>query len=221
MKGVTNRAVLEIKNLSKSYGEKKIIEDVNIEVMQGEFLAIVGESGSGKSTLLNIVGLLDSADSGSVVRVFGRPAPRPGSRDARLLLRNKLAYIFQNAALVDQDSVEDNLILAQHYSRLPKKKRAVHRKSVLAQVGLGGREKQRVFQLSGGEQQRLAIACMQMHASELILADEPTGSLDPVNRDAVMSLLVGLSQKEKTLIVVTHDPLVASMADRVIEIPKR
>lgn len=221
MEGTTSREVVQIRNLSKSFDGRKIIQGFNLDVMQGEFLAIVGESGSGKSTLLNIIGLLDTADPGSVVREFGRPVPRQNSREARLLLRSKIAYIFQNAALVDQDTVEENLILAQHYSELPKKKHAAHRKAALAQVGLTGMEKQKVFQLSGGEQQRLAIACMQMRPSELILADEPTGSLDPSNRDAVMSLLVSLSKTRKTLIVVTHDPEVANMADRVIEIKKR
>lgn len=211
-------AAVELKNLNKSFNGNHVLSDLNLTVMPGEFVAIVGKSGSGKSTLLNIIGLLDEADPGSTVRLFGERAPRIESAAARQLLRTKLAYIFQNAALVDQDTVEANLKLAQRYSELPKDKRSSSRKEVLARVGLEGKEKQKVFQLSGGEQQRLALACIQMHPSELILADEPTGSLDPENRDVVMSTLKRLNNRDKTVVVVTHDENVADMADRIIEL---
>lgn len=216
MDGTQKQAIVELKYLNKSFKDKQVLKDFDLTVMPGEFVAIMGSSGSGKSTLLNIIGLLDEADPGSTVLLFGQPAPRIGSAQARGLLRSKLAYIFQNASLVDQDSVEANLKLAQRYSSEPKKRWADQRKAVLSTVGLEGVEKQKIYQLSGGEQQRLAVACMQMHPSELILADEPTGSLDAANRDTLMSLLHDLNKQGKTLIVVTHDQRVAERADRII-----
>jgi putative ABC transport system ATP-binding protein len=187
-----------------------------MSVLPGEFVVIMGRSGAGKSTLLNIIGLLDKADGGSSITLFGSPAPSIGSTRARALLRNKLGYIFQNASLIDQDSVEANLRLAQRYTSTPKARRAEERRAALFLVGLEGREKQKVYQLSGGEQQRLSVACLLMHPSELVLADEPTGSLDAENRDAVMALLHNLREQGRTVIVVTHDEAVAAGADRVV-----
>lgn len=212
----SQQPVVEIKGLRKSFGDKAVLKGFDLVVMPGEFVAAMGGSGSGKSTLLNIIGLLDRADEDSAVRLFGEPAPRIGSARGRALLRTKLAYIFQNAALVDQDTVEANLKTAQRYSEEPKKAWAANRKVALADVGLEGKEKQKVFQLSGGEQQRLAIACMRLHPSELVLADEPTGSLDAGNRDVVMALLEGMHRQGKALVVVTHDRAVAERADRIV-----
>lgn len=212
------KQVVELLNVSKTFNDKRVLKAFDLSVAAGEFVAIVGDSGSGKSTLLNIIGLLDKADEGSVVRLFGKPAPKISSSQARKLLRSKLAYVFQNAALIEQDSVDDNLKLAQRFSGTPRKKRSEQRKSVLQSVGLGHVGKKKVYQLSGGEQQRLAIASMQLHPSELILADEPTGSLDPANRGIVMQLLVDLNRQGKTVIVVTHDPVVAKGADRMVRL---
>lgn len=220
MNDAEKRYAVEIENLNKSFNEKYVLKGFTLHVKQGEFVAVMGGSGSGKSTLLNIIGLLEAADDGSVVRLFGEMAPRIKTSEARILLRTKLAYIFQNAALVEQDSVEANLKLAQYYSSVPKNKRVEQREDALAAVGLNGKEKQKVYQLSGGEQQRLAIACMQLHPSELVLADEPTGSLDITNRDAVMELLCGLHKQGKTLVVVTHDESVAERADRIVRLSK-
>jgi putative ABC transport system ATP-binding protein len=210
------RPVLEMRNVSKSFSKKRVVEGFNMSVMPGEFVAITGKSGAGKSTLLNIIGLLDRADKGGSMALFGSPAPSINSPKARALLRNRLGYIFQNASLIDQDTVEANLKLAQRFTRTPRAKRAGERKTALLLVGLEGMEKQRVYRLSGGEQQRLAVACLLMHPSELVLADEPTGSLDAENRDVVMTLLHSLRNRGKTIIVVTHDAVVAATADRVV-----
>lgn len=214
------RFVVEVNNLRKSFKGKRVLDGIDLTVAFGEFVAIVGRSGSGKSTLLNIIGLLDEADAGSIVRLFGKPAPRLYSVEARDLLRTRLAYIFQNAALIDQDTVEENLKIAQRYSDKPRGYASALRKIALKNVGLEGMEKQKVFQLSGGEQQRLALACVQMHPSEVILADEPTGSLDPENRDIVMDIIDTFKEQGRSIIMVTHDRHVADRADKVVRLDR-
>ncbi|WP_282191334.1 ATP-binding cassette domain-containing protein [Adlercreutzia caecimuris] len=210
--------VVDVRNLCKSFGNRKVLDGFSMQVYQGEFVAITGRSGSGKSTLLNIVGLLDAGDVDGSLDLFGAPAPRPGSRGARKLLRRKLAYMFQEPALVEEETAEYNLKIAQYYSDVPRGKRCGEREYALAEVGLEGAKAQRVYSLSGGERQRLALACMRMHPSDLVLADEPTGSLDPANRDAVLEFLRRLSVEGKTVLVVTHDPVVAGCATRVVEL---
>ena len=218
MDDMPGRSVIRLKGVSKSYGKRRVLDKFDLTVGAGEFVAVMGSSGSGKSTLLNIIGLLDSADSGSIVELFGEPSPKPGSRKARQLLRYKMAYVFQHAALVDYETVEANMRLAQGYSEEPRKRRAEQRKAALRAVGLDGSEKQKVYQLSGGEQQRLAIACMQMHPSELVLADEPTGSLEECSREMIMSLLGALHDQGRALVVVAHDRAVAERADRIVRL---
>lgn len=213
----TNQPIVMLNKVSKSFGSKKVIDSFSMTIYRGEFVAITGRSGSEKSTLLNLIGLLDKADQGTIT-LFGKPSPTIGSSGARNLLRNKLGYLFQNAALIDQDTVEANLKTAQKYSQISKSQQANERKSALKLVGLADMEKQKVYELSGGEQQRLAVACLLMHPSELILADEPTGSLDPDNRDVVLVLLQSLRKQGKTILVVTHDSAVASMADRIVSL---
>ncbi|MDR2957247.1 MAG: ATP-binding cassette domain-containing protein [Coriobacteriales bacterium] len=210
-------SVVEMERVSKSYRDKKVLNALNLSVKKGEIVAITGRSGAGKSTILNIIGLLDIADSGTL-QLFGRPSPKLRSSIAQSYLQKKISYLFQNAALIDQDSVEANMILAQRYSDTPKRDRRQKRHEALSIVGLQGIEKQKVFELSGGEQQRLALACLLVQTSELILADEPTGSLDPKNRDEVLKILCGTRIHGKTIIIATHDPAVLTMADRIISL---
>ncbi|MCL2137810.1 MAG: ATP-binding cassette domain-containing protein [Coriobacteriia bacterium] len=213
---LAGQPIVKLVGLSKTYRQRKVIDSFSLTVNDGEFVAIMGKSGSGKSTLLNIIGLLDKPDTGSTVEIFGKPAPKPGSASARSLLRDHIGYLFQNAALIDQDSVEQNLATAQRFAHTSKEARKAERMSALATVGLAGMDKQKVYELSGGEQQRLAVACLLVQPCELILADEPTGSLDAENRDAVLELLHALRDQGKTVIVVSHDPVVAVSADRIV-----
>jgi putative ABC transport system ATP-binding protein len=214
-----DEAVVSLAAVSKSFGERQVLHMLDLTVARGEFVAITGKSGSGKSTLLNIIGLLDRADRGTV-ELFGKPSPKIGSRAARELLRDKIGYLFQNAALIDQDTVEDNLKLAQRYAETPSSGsgRALRRREALQAVGLDGFERQKVYELSGGEQLRLAVACLLLKPGDLVLADEPTGSLDAENRDEVIRLLLSLRELGKTVIVVTHDPVVAASADRTVSL---
>lgn len=206
--------MIKLKNITKKYGAKVIFKDFSINIDEGEFVAIMGESGCGKSTLLNIMGLLESADKGEVY-IDGESNIKPQSKKAIKIIRNKISYLFQNFALVDEDTVYNNLLLALKYVKGERKSKI---NTALYSVGLAGYEKKRIYQLSGGEQQRVALARIILKPSKIILADEPTGSLDPANRDVIMNILRKIHQQGKTVIIVTHDPNVAEQCDRVIRI---
>jgi putative ABC transport system ATP-binding protein len=190
---------------------------MNLTVHAGEMVAIAGESGSGKTTVLNILGLLESPDSGTL-RLFGEPAPRIRSAEANRLLRTRLAYLFQNFALIDNATVEYNLRIAQTYVKGTSADKKARRRDALRRVGLAAAENRKPYTLSGGEQQRVAIARILLKPCELVLADEPTGSLDSTNRDAVLQMLLDLKAAGKTIVIVTHDPVVAQACSRVVNL---
>jgi putative ABC transport system ATP-binding protein len=210
--------VCEVMGIGKSYGGPMVVHDVELTVARGEMVAITGKSGSGKSTLLNIIGLLETADRGQV-RLFGAPSPKVGSGKATWLLRHKMGYLFQNFALIDGESVDYNLRVAQAYVGGSGSIRRAAREVALAAVELSGFSKRKVYELSGGEQQRVAIARLMLKPCEFILADEPTGSLDSVNRDIVLTLLRQLNAGGKTVVLVTHDERVAGTCHRAVSLP--
>lgn len=207
--------VVELRNMSKSFGSMTLFNEYSISISDGEYVSITGRSGSGKSTLLNIIGLLDTADNGELV-LFGYKNPTIDSRIGRTILREKISYLFQNYALIDEASVRDNLKLATRFLDCDR----THKREIISQtldmVGMAGTESKKIYELSGGEQQRVAIAKAIIKPSRLILADEPTGSLDANNRDAILELLSSLHKEGKTIIIVTHDPVVAKCANRNI-----
>jgi putative ABC transport system ATP-binding protein len=206
---------IELSNISKKYGVKVVLDRFNLSVQQGEFVCISGESGKGKSTLLNIIGLLDHPDSGDVI-IKGIKNPRLQSCTGRNLLRSEIAYIFQNCGLVEDNTVLYNLKIAARFS---KKCTATCFEEALAGVGLPkSMLKQKVYELSGGEQQRVALSRLFFKPASVILADEPTGSLDAENRDIVMNILNAFNISGKTLIVVSHDKEVEKCAKRVIKL---
>lgn len=207
--------VLELIDVNKAFGSKQVLESMGLSVEEGEFVSIIGPSGLGKSTILNIMGLLDSVDSGDVV-ICGKRNPRIGSRIATNLLRHKISYIFQNFGLVDDATVEYNLSIAARFVKLNRLDKDELMKSALYRVGLTDMFSEKVHHLSGGEQQRIAIAKAMIKQSKIILADEPTGSLDSDNRDIVLGLLKELQEQGKTIVVVTHDETVSQAGDRVI-----
>lgn len=206
----------ELRGIGKKYGDRTVLDDFTLEIEAGEMIALTGVSGSGKSTLLNIIGLLDSPDGGEV-RLFGRRAPRPRTRAANALLRSHLGYLFQNFALIDSETVRHNLEVALTYAdRAPSTKERIA--EALAQVGLPGAENRRVFSLSGGEQQRVAVARLMLKPCDIVLADEPTGALDAENRDTVLDLLLKLKAAGKTIVIATHDEVVAAKCSRAIPV---
>lgn len=208
--------IIELRNVSKSY-DKNILNNLSIKIQENEIIAIVGQSGKGKSTLLNIIGLLESSDSGDVI-IDNDKNIKINSSDATKIIREKISYLFQNFALIEQETVYENLEIALKYVKLKKKEKIDLIKSALKSVDLEGYENKKIFELSGGEQQRVAIARVILKPSKIVLADEPTGSLDINNRNKVMSLLKNLSKEGKTIVIVTHDNKLASECDRVIEL---
>ena len=204
--------VIKIINMNKSYQDNIIFDKFNFEVEENTFNVVMGVSGSGKSTLLNIIGLLDKADSGDVI-LFGEKNIKPFSRKAEKMLREKIGYLFQNFALVENETVEYNLKLALDNIKADKKEKI---KEVLKEVRLEGYENKKIYKCSGGEQQRVAIARLLLKQCDLILADEPTGSLDESNREIIIKLLKRMQDSGKTIVVVSHDPVFKDIADQII-----
>ena len=210
--------IIELKKYTKKFGNKTVFENFDLSIEQGELIALTGPSGSGKTTLLNVIGLIDPLEHGSY-SLANETAPKNNTRNANKVIREKISYLFQNFALVDNLTVEENLRMALRYVKKSKKEKEEDMKAALIQVGLAGYAKQKVFELSGGEQQRVSIARAIIKPSTIILADEPTGSLDPENRDEIMSILEYLNKEEgKTIVIVTHDLEIAKRCDRIVKL---
>lgn len=205
--------MIEIKNLNKKFADKIIFNNFSLIIEDGEMIAISGASGSGKTTLLNILGKLDKDYNGDIII---------DNKNLKAItqtnyLRNTIGYLFQNYALADNMTVTKNLDFSLKYSD---DKSLEAKEKALKLVGLSPDEylNKKVYTLSGGEQQRVALARLFLKPCTIILADEPTGSLDIKNRDTVLEILRKMNKAGKTVIIVTHDPHVLTMCDRVIEI---
>lgn len=206
-----------MKEVTKKYGDKRVLDKLSLVIKDGEMVAITGVSGKGKSTILNIIGLLENYDEG-VVTIDSESNIKPNSSKSVKILRKKISYLFQNFALIDEETVYYNLDLALKYVKKNKSEKKELIRQALEKVGLSGIEKSKVFELSGGEQQRVALARIMLKPCKIILADEPTGSLDDVNLSKVMEILKMLNNEGKTIVLVTHDKNVASKCDRIINI---
>lgn len=202
--------MITIKNLSKSFGEKKLFENYSLQINDGEFVIFTGVSGCRKTTLLNMIGSLESADSGEI-EVDSMDITQ--KKNQREYLKRKVGFLFQNFALVDNKTVEENLKLVKNNCRS-----GVSIEEALEMVGLSDKAKQKVYSLSGGEQQRAALARLIVKKCDCVLADEPTGSLDRKNADTVFSILEKINESGKTVIMVTHDESFREKGKRVIEL---
>ena len=209
--------MIKLENVTKTIGKKVILENLSLKINQGDLVAIVGKSGSGKSTLLNLLGLIDGDYNGHY-EIFGQQNVPVNSVKSQAIIREHISYLFQNFALIDNETVEYNLMLALKYVKLSKKDKVKKIEEILERVGLSSTLHQKVSELSGGEQQRIAVARAILKPSQLLLADEPTGSLDPENRDLVLNFLLDMNKEGKTVIIVTHDAYVAQQCHRVIEL---
>jgi putative ABC transport system ATP-binding protein len=213
--------MLKLTNVSKIYRTAEVetlaLNEISMEVRGGEFVAIMGPSGCGKSTLLNTLGLLDTPTSGSF-EFFGQEVARRSERELTALRRDRIGFVFQSFNLIDDLSVAENVEVALLYRRVPAADRRRRVAEALERVGMGHRARHRPQQLSGGQQQRVAVARALVSDPSLILADEPTGNLDTVNGEAVMTLLTEVAAAGVTVIMVTHSLAHAAVAQRTIKL---
>ncbi len=205
-------SLLELKNVSKIYGDLKALDSVNVHVDKGEWVAIMGPSGSGKSTMMNIIGCMDRPTYGEVL-LDGVDIAKESSKKLTDIRRDKIGLIFQQFHMVNYLTAVENVMVSQYYHSMPDEQEALE---ALGRVGLRERAHHLPSQLSGGEQQRVCVARALINHPELILADEPTGNLDEANENIVLDLFAQLHAEGTTLIVVTHDPEVADAAQRTI-----
>ena len=214
------KTFLQVDALNKSFGSNTVLHNISFEIESGESVALVGPSGCGKSTLLNIIGLLETLDSGTI-NLEGRTYPSINSKKATLMRRTEINYLFQSFALINDWKVSKNLLLALQYTKLSKQEQERLIRTALENYEIGEKFDAVVNELSGGEKQRVAIARAMIKPGNLILADEPTGSLDKAMATIVIdSLLDSVHANHKTLLMVTHDMDIAQRCDRIIELPK-
>ena len=208
-----NREVLlEVKNVSKIYGDLHALKEVNFQVRKGEWVAIMGSSGSGKSTMMNIIGCMDKPSIGEVI-LDGQNITKESQNSLTKIRREKIGLIFQQFHLIPYLTALENVMVAQYYHSIPDEQEALQ---ALERVGLKDRAKHLPSQLSGGEQQRVCIARALINSPEIILADEPTGNLDEVNEKIVIEILKQWHKEGATIVVVTHDLDVGNVAERKI-----
>ena len=208
-----NREVLlEVKNVSKIYGDLHALKEVSFTIRKGEWVAIMGSSGSGKSTIMNIIGCMDKPTMGEVI-LDGQDITKESQTSLTKIRREKIGLIFQQFHLIPYLTALENVMVAQYYHSIPDEQEALQ---ALERVGLKDRAKHLPSQLSGGEQQRVCIARALINSPEIILADEPTGNLDEVNEKIVIDILTQLHKEGSTIIVVTHDLEVGDVAERKI-----
>jgi putative ABC transport system ATP-binding protein len=213
--------MLKLHNLSRVYQtedvETSALNNVNIEIIQGEFVAIMGPSGCGKSTLLNTIGMLDSPSSGDYI-FNGENVAGYSEKQLSVIRKQSIGFIFQNFNLIDELTVAENIELALIYHKIPSAERKAKVEKVMDKVGIAHRAKHLPSQLSGGQQQRVAVARAVVGDQKMILADEPTGNLDSAHGQEVMEMLQALNDEGTTIVMVTHSPAHADYARRTINL---
>ena len=210
--------MIQLANVAKGFGKNNFsaLKDINLTIEKGEMIAIMGPSGSGKSTLLNIIGLIDSPSAG---KYFLDGMDTSTLKSNYHKYRNmEVGFVFQNFSLLDDYTVVENVMLPLVYRRISHKKRMKISKEMLKMVGLERHINKYPYELSGGEQQRTAIARALAQDTKIILADEPTGALDQENGKKIMSILKEINKQGRTVLVVTHDQKVATYCQRTIRL---
>lgn len=209
--------MIEIRNVTKSYGSLTVLHDVSLTIPEGKIMAIVGPSGAGKTTLLQIAGTLDRPDSGSVL-FDGTDVLRLKDRKLSEFRNRNIGFVFQFHQLLPEFSAEENVALPAWIAGRRKKEGLEEARHLLETLGLSDRLRHKPAELSGGEKQRCAIARALINHPRVVFADEPTGSLDTRNRDEIQSIIFRLREElGQTFVMVTHDPSMASIADRTVQ----
>ena len=213
--------VIELKDIQKTYrigeSEYAVLKGIDLEIEEGEFIALMGPSGSGKSTLLNIVGCLDRPTSGRFL-LLGQDISLTSDDELARLRREELGFIFQTFNLIGRISVQKNVELPMMLRGVVRQKRRERALKLLQDIGIGHRSDFSPQNISGGERQRVAIARALANDPTIIIADEPTGNLDLKNSDEVMKILSKLNQEGRTIIMVTHNPEITENCSRVIRL---
>lgn len=199
-----------LKDVCKQFGEHIIFKNLNMEIEDGEFIALIGASGSGKTTLLNMIGAIEPVTSGEII-VDGRNIQKRSNQ--REYYHDKVGFLFQNFALVENKTVAENMNIVKKNTR---SNISIHQ--ALEYVGMSEKLNQKVYTLSGGEQQRIALARLMVKKCDIVLADEPTGSLDRKNAKVVLDLLKKINEMGKTIVIVTHDLDIAKKCNKIAEI---
>jgi lipoprotein-releasing system ATP-binding protein len=208
--------LIELVNVKKRVGSEEILKGVDLKVHKGEFLAVVGASGSGKSSLLYIMGLLDFPTEG---RVFFK-GQQVSSMDPQVVskIRNEsVGFVFQFHYLLPEFNLLENVMIPMLKKGIPRRQAEERARELLKSLGLDGKEKRKIYQVSGGEMQRTAIARALANNPEVILADEPTGNLDSKNTQMVMQILEDINRSGTTVVMVTHELNLAKRADRIVQ----
>lgn len=213
--------IIQMENLMKTYelggATVHALNDVSLEIHNGEFLAIIGPSGSGKSTLMNMIGCLDRPDSGSYL-LEGADIEKMNDNQLAVIRNQKIGFIFQNFNLLTKLNAIENVELPLIYGGLSPKERRERSLEALEKVGLKERAEHFPAQLSGGQQQRVAIARALVSQPTILLADEPTGALDSKTSSEILQVMIELNELGHTLILITHDPTIAKLAKRIVGI---
>ena len=211
--------MIDLANIAKSYlmGQHRVhaLTDISLRICQGEFVAIQGSSGSGKSTLLNILGILDTPDSGAYT-LDDHPIKNLSASDAARYRNRFIGFVFQSFNLIHHKSALENVALPLYYQRISRKKRNRTAMEYLERVGLADRADHKPAELSGGQSQRVAIARALITEPALLLADEPTGALDTQTSEQIMQIFREVNAQGMTVILVTHEPDIAEQANRSI-----
>lgn len=208
--------MIEVRNITKSYDSLRVLDDVSLTIQPGEFVSIVGPSGAGKTTLLQIIGSLEAPDSGSVL-YDGTDIVRMKERPLAAFRNRNIGFVFQFHQLLPEFTVTENVALPAMIGGEPRAKAMERAREILSDLGLGARLSHRPTQLSGGERQRAAVARALVNNPKVILADEPSGSLDSHNREELYALFFDLRRRTgNTFVIVTHDESLALTSDRII-----
>ena len=209
--------MIEVKNIHKSFGTLEVLKGVNLTVEKGEIVSIIGKSGAGKTTLLQIIGTLDKPNSGSVV-IDGVDVFALKEKELANFRNRHIGFIFQFHQLLPEFNALENVMMPALIARQPEKEAEARATQLLSELGLSERLKHKPNELSGGEKQRVAAARAMMMSPDVILADEPSGSLDESNKKELHKLLLQMrEQYGQTIIIVTHDKELAEISNRVIE----
>lgn len=213
--------IIDVKNLTKTYGKKstafKALDNINLQIFQGESVAIVGKSGSGKSTLMHLLALLDKPTSGEI-KILGINANKLKGKKLNQLRNKHFGFVFQQFFMNPKDTVLENVLLPLKIGKISRFKRKKLALKALETVDLKNKAKNKATNLSGGQKQRVCIARAIVNNPKIIFADEPTGNLDSKTGQKIIDLLFGLNKKGATLIIVTHDDDLAKLCDRQIRI---